>query len=219
MIGEVFAVLSALKALNDGIATVKEGKGNLDSILGNWAEADEKYNEVEKAKAGAMSYKDALKMESAKRQLANFDQQLKDICMMQGQYDLYTSIKKRMEESRYAHEKELRIIKKRRLEFKKTMKLVGTIMFTWAFLMILFVCSNLGVPTTMIMAFLLVVIVDGAQVSDGDMLFQNIYTCNKYANAVERGESASDRQPYKWQENISAYCIPKMVSKDIELFD
>ena len=131
MIGEVFAVLSALKALNDGIATVKEGKGNLDTILGNWAEADEKYNEVEKAKAGAMSYKDALKMESAKRQLANFDQQLKDICMMQGQFDLYTSIKKRMEESRYAHEKELRIIKKRRLELKKTMRLVGTVIFTW----------------------------------------------------------------------------------------
>jgi hypothetical protein len=136
MIGEVVAVLSALKALNDGIKTVKEGKGNLDSILGNWAEADEKYNEVEKAKAGAMSYKDALKMESAKRQLANFDQQLKDICMMQGQYDLYTSIKKRMEESRYAHEKELRIIRKRRLEFKKAMKLAGTVIFTWACFMV-----------------------------------------------------------------------------------
>jgi hypothetical protein len=136
MIGEVVAVLSALKALNDGIKTVKEGKGNLDSILGNWAEADEKYNEVEKAKAGAMSYKDALKMESAKRQLANFDQQLKDICMMQGQFDLYTSIKRRMEESRYAHEKELRIIKKRRLEFKKTLKLAGTVIFTWAFFML-----------------------------------------------------------------------------------
>jgi len=136
MIGEVVAVLSALKALNDGIKTIKEGKGNLDSILGNWAEADEKYNEVEKAKAGAMSYKDALKMESAKRQLANFDQQLKDICMMQGQFDLYTSIKKRMEESRYAHEKELKIIRKRRLEFKKTMKLVGTVIFAWAFFMI-----------------------------------------------------------------------------------
>ena len=139
MIGEVVAVLSAIKALNDGIKTVKEGKGNLDSILGNWAEADEKYNEVEKAKAGAMSYKDALKMESAKRQLQNFDQQLKDICMMQGQYDLYTSIKKRMEESRYAHEKELRIIRKRRLEFKKAMKLAGTVIFTWAcFMLFLF---------------------------------------------------------------------------------
>ena len=136
MIGEVVAVLSALKALNDGIATVKEGKGNLDTILGSWAEADEKYNDVEKAKAGAMSYKDALKMESAKRQLANFDQQLKDICMMQGQFDLYKSIKSRMEESRYAHEKELRILKKRRAEFKKTMKLVGTALFAWAFFMI-----------------------------------------------------------------------------------
>ena len=136
MIGEVVAVLSALKALNDGIATVKEGKGNLDSILGNWAEADQKYNEVEKAKAGAMSYKDALKMESAKRQLANFDQQLKDICMMQGQFDLYTSIKMRMEESRLAHEKELRLLKIRKAEFKKTMKLAGTIMFTWVFFMI-----------------------------------------------------------------------------------
>jgi|TARA_R110000823_G_scaffold117693_1_gene241290 hypothetical protein len=141
MIGEVVAVLSALKALNDGIATVKEGKGNLDSILGNWAEADEKYNEVEKAKAGAMSYKDALKMESAKRQLANFDQQLKDICMMQGQFDLYTSIKKRMEESRYAHEKELKTIRKRRLEFRKTMKLVGTVVFTWAFFMVFLIAS------------------------------------------------------------------------------
>ena len=141
MIGEVVAVLSALKALNDGIATVKEGKGNLDSILGNWAEADEKYNEVEKAKAGAMSYKDALKMESAKRQLANFDQQLKDICMMQGQFDLYKSIKSRMEESRYAHEKELRILKKRRAEFRKTMKLVGTALFAWVFFMIFLVAG------------------------------------------------------------------------------
>jgi len=141
MIGEVVAVLSALKALNDGIKTIKEGKGNLDSILGNWAEADEKYNEVEKAKAGAMSYKDALKMESAKRQLANFDQQLKDICMMQGQFDLYTSIKKRMEESRYAHEKELRIIKRRRLEFKKTMKLVGTVIFAWVCFMVFLVAG------------------------------------------------------------------------------
>jgi hypothetical protein len=141
MIGEVVAVLSALKALNDGIATVKEGKGNLDSILGNWAEADEKYNDVEKAKAGAMSYKDALKMESAKRQLANFDQQLKDICMMQGQYDLYTSIKKRMEESRYAHEKELKIIRKRRADFKKTLKLVGTVVFAWVCFMVFLVAG------------------------------------------------------------------------------
>ena len=82
MIGEVAAVLSAISALNSGIATLKEGKGNLDSIVGKWAEANEQYRDVEKAKAGAMSYKEALRMESAKRQLENFDQQLKDVCMM-----------------------------------------------------------------------------------------------------------------------------------------
>lgn len=50
MIGEVAAVLSAISALNSGIATLKEGKGNLDSIVGKWAEADEQYRDVEKVK-------------------------------------------------------------------------------------------------------------------------------------------------------------------------
>jgi len=136
VIGEVAAVLSAISALNSGIAVLKEGKGNLDSVLGKWADADEQYRDVEKAKAGAMSYKEALRMESAKRQLQNFDQGLKDICMLQGQFDLYTDIKKRMEESRYAHEKELRIIKQRKAEFRKTMKMIGTAVFAWAFFMI-----------------------------------------------------------------------------------
>ena len=70
----------------------------------------------------------------------------------------------------------------------------------------------------MLIAFLLVVVVDGEVVTTEEMLFQDIYRCNRFANAVERGESASDRQPYKWQENISAYCIPKMVDKDASLF-
>jgi hypothetical protein len=70
----------------------------------------------------------------------------------------------------------------------------------------------------MLIAFLLIVVVDGEIVTTEEMLFQDIYRCNRFANAVERGESASDRQPYKWQENISAYCIPKMVDEDASLF-
>ena len=71
----------------------------------------------------------------------------------------------------------------------------------------------------MIMAFLLVVVVDGTVVTSEEMLFKDIYRCNRFANAVERGESASDRQPYKWQENISAYCVPKMVAENTEIFE
>ena len=142
MIGEVTAVLSAISALNSGIATLKEGKSNFDSIVGKWAAADEKYRDVEKSKAGTMSYKEALRMESAKRQLENFDRQFKDICLLQGQGDLYNSVKKRIDESRYAHEKELRILKRKKAELRKTLKLIGTVAFVWMFLLV-FLLSGL----------------------------------------------------------------------------
>ena len=136
MIGEVAAVLSAVKALNDGIATLREAGKNasgLSSVVGKWGESQEKYNEVENAKAGKMSYKEALAMESAKRQLINFDRQLKDICLMQGQGDLYASIKNRMEESRLAHEKEVARLRVQRREFRKLMSLIGTGFLVWIF--------------------------------------------------------------------------------------
>jgi len=134
MIGEVAMVLSALKALNEGISTVKESGGNLSSIVGKWAEADEKVRDVEVKKTGKMSYKEALDMESAKRQLANFDQQLKDICMMQGQFDLYKSIKARMEESRLQHVKDVAIMRKKRKEMRELINFLGVITLSVVFL-------------------------------------------------------------------------------------
>ena len=71
----------------------------------------------------------------------------------------------------------------------------------------------------MIMALMLIVVVDGTVVTTEDMLFKDIYRCNNFANAVERGETASERQPYKWQENISAYCVPKMIDENTSLFN
>ena len=53
MIGEVAAVLSALKALNDGLSTIKEAAGHghtLQSLVGRWATANEKYRDVERNK-------------------------------------------------------------------------------------------------------------------------------------------------------------------------
>ena len=138
MIGEVAAVISALKALNDGINVIKQSAGNagdLQAVIGRFAGASEKYRDVEKSRTGRMSYKEALAMESAKRQLANFDRQLKDICLMQGQGDLYNSIKTRMEESRIAHEKEVARIRLRRKEIKKYMSWAGLGLHTWVFTM------------------------------------------------------------------------------------
>ena len=140
MIGEVAAVLGALKALNDGINTIKQSAGHasdLQSIVGKWAGASEKYREVERRKAGRMSYKEALDMESAKRQLDNFDRQLKDICLMQGQGDLYTSIKQRMEDSRIAHAKEVARLRVQRKKLKEYIQLGLAGVFLWGLTMII----------------------------------------------------------------------------------
>ena len=139
MIGEVAVVLSALKALNEGLSTLKESAGHgksLQGLVGKWGEASEKYRDVEKAKAGKMSYKEALAMESAKRQLENFDRQFKDICLLQGQGDLYNSVKNRMLESQRAHEREILELKKRRREIKKYMQLGGTVAVAWVCFMV-----------------------------------------------------------------------------------
>ena len=75
-----------------------------------------------------MSYKEALQLESVTRQLANFDRQLQDICLLQGQGDLYTSIKRRMEESRLAHEKEVAKLRLKRKQRREALQLAGTIL-------------------------------------------------------------------------------------------
>ena len=81
------------------------------------------------------------------------------------------------------------------------------------------VCRDLGISSAMmVMAFLLVVIVDGTTVSTPDMLFENIYECNKFSWAIESGEPGPNQRPYKWQENITAHCIPKMVREGTFLF-
>ena len=139
MIGEVAAVLSALKALNEGLSTLKESAGHgksLQGLVGKWGEASEKYRDVEKAKAGKMSYKEALAMESAKRQLENFDRQFKDICLLQGQGDLYNSVKNRMLESQRAHEREILELKRGRREIKKYIQLGSTVVFGWVCFMV-----------------------------------------------------------------------------------
>jgi len=140
MIAEISAAIAAVQAVNSAISSLKESAGHagdLSAVVGRWAEATEKAQEAEKKGAGVMSYKEALQMESVTRQLANFDRQLQDICLLQGQGDLYRSIKQRMEESRLAHEKEVAKLKAKRKEFRKTMKLLGTILFSGISFMVL----------------------------------------------------------------------------------
>ncbi len=70
----------------------------------------------------------------------------------------------------------------------------------------------------MLMAFLLVVVVEGETVSDNRMLFKDIYWCNIFATAVEQGKWSPNDRTYYRQQNVTAYCLPKMVSAKTKLF-
>jgi len=135
MIAELSACIAAVQGINSAIGALKEAgnnAGDLSGVIGKWADATQLYQDADKKKgAGKLSYKDALKLETIDRQLKNFDRQLHDICILQQQGDLYHSIKKRMEESRIAHEKEVTALRIKRRRRAKLLKDVSIVMF-WA---------------------------------------------------------------------------------------
>ena len=71
----------------------------------------------------------------------------------------------------------------------------------------------------MILAFLLVVTVAGEKISDDRMLFKNIYRCKAFATAIEHGKKSPNDSRRNPQQNIVAYCLPKMVNINSEFWD
>ena len=70
----------------------------------------------------------------------------------------------------------------------------------------------------MILAFLLIVVVDGETLpNSSNWLFANALTCNRAAYYVESG-ATSPQQRRGSQKGISAYCVPKSVSKNTKLW-
>ena len=76
---------------------------------------------------GKMSYQEALRLESVKRQVENYDRMLHDVCLLQGQGDLYKAIKARLREAEENAAKEVARIKARRKKRIKFWKEIGQI--------------------------------------------------------------------------------------------
>ena len=67
-----------------------------------------------------------------------------------------------------------------------------------------------------VMAFMLIVIVDGEKIENRAWKFKSIYACNKFARAIESGELSYSFRMARFQNKITAYCIPKQVLVDRE---
>lgn len=100
MIAEVTAVIGALNAVNGAISTLKETKSNVDSIsrvFGRVTQAASGLAEVEeKVRTGklVLSTTDAMKISMAKKQVADYEKQLKDLFIYSGNADMYKEMKK-----------------------------------------------------------------------------------------------------------------------------
>lgn len=123
------AVLQTLKALNDGLATVKEAganAGQISSLVSRYSDLDQKIRDVEAKSAGVLSVKDSMNLQVAKQQAANFHRALKDsLLMQQGGAAQYKEIMQRIEDSKVAHEREVNRLKLKRRQRQKLMKEVG----------------------------------------------------------------------------------------------
>lgn len=100
MLAEVTAVIGALNAVNGAISTLKETKSNVDSIsrvFGKVTQAASGLAEVEeKVRRGklVLSTTDAMKISMAKKQVADYEKQLKDLFIYSGNGDMYNEMKK-----------------------------------------------------------------------------------------------------------------------------
>ena len=120
------AVLQGLKALNDGLATVKEAganAGQISSLVSRYSDLDQKIRDVEAKSAGVLSVQDSMNLQIAKQQATNFHRALKDsLLMQQGGAAQYKEIMQRIEDSKVAHEKEVNRLKIKRRQRQKLVK-------------------------------------------------------------------------------------------------
>jgi hypothetical protein len=65
----------------------------------------------------------------------------------------------------------------------------------------------------MVLAFLLVVIVDGVtHDSGGEIFFNSIVTCSEYAKWIEETGTTWQTKGFQKQSQIHAHCLPKLVN-------
>ena len=71
----------------------------------------------------------------------------------------------------------------------------------------------------MLMAFLLIVLVDGEPENTAGMLFRDINRCNYFSDRIERGIFVEGQRFRNSQVNVTAYCTTRMVPEETKFWD
>ena len=130
MIAEISAILGTLNAVNSAVSTIKQTSSNaqsLGSALGRLGVASKEIDKVKaRRKAGhVLSIQEATQLALAEKQLADYERQLKDICYISGNADLFNRMKQLQAESRRALEDQQKAELRRKARRDQTIEDVG----------------------------------------------------------------------------------------------
>ena len=127
MFAELAAITSAISAINNTIATFKEGKANAQeaaALLGKFSNTAQRLDDWEKKKKlkRPLTPKEAMDLSIKRREIKAVETKIKDHLMMMGMSDVWRDAERIRKESERAHQQYLKDIHKKRKERQQRMK-------------------------------------------------------------------------------------------------
>ena len=134
MFAELAAITSAISAINQTIATFKEGRANAQdaaALLGKFGTTAQKLDDWEKKKKlkRPLTPKEAMDLSIKRREIKNIETKIKDHLMMAGMSDVWREAERIRKESEKQHQQYLKDIHKKRKERQKRLKERASILF------------------------------------------------------------------------------------------
>ena len=127
MFAELAAITSAISAINNTIATFKEGKANAQQaaqLLGKFGTTAQKLDDWEKKKKlkRPLTPKEAMDLSIKRREIKNIETKIKDHLIMAGMSDVWRDAERIRKESERDHLQYLKDIHKKRKERNRKLK-------------------------------------------------------------------------------------------------
>tara|TARA_Y100001973_G_C5187842_1_gene329005 strand:- start:1320 stop:1871 length:552 start_codon:yes stop_codon:yes gene_type:complete len=134
MFAELAAITSAISAINNTIATFKEGKANAQQaaqLLGKFGTTAQKLDNWEKKKKlkRPLTPKEAMDLSIKRREIKNIERKIKDHLMMAGMSDVWRDAERIRKESEKEHSQYLKDIHKKRKERQRKFRERATAAF------------------------------------------------------------------------------------------
>jgi len=134
MFAELAAITSAISAINQTIATFKEGKANAQdaaALLGKFGSTAQRLDDWERKKKlkRPLTPKEAMDLSIKRREIKAVENKIKDHLMMMGMSDVWREAERIRKQSEKDHQQYLKDIHKKRKERQQRMKDRFTVLF------------------------------------------------------------------------------------------